>query len=537
MGPDATPADALVPDVTTDVDGMITINEVMAANVYTLRDAQGQPGDWIELYNPSDVDVPLWGYTITDDLADPDKHVFLQGIVVPAHGRTIVWLDENPLAGPTHVSFKLRREGGELGLARPDGTWIDRVTYGEQAVDFSAARTPDGSSTWSIEWHPTPGGVNRVGPGAAMGMEDPAAPPEAIPPAGDLSERLYRTDTIPDFALTIPPASFAALEANPYAYVPADIVFEGRAYGPISVRLKGQNSFQPITAKPSFRIQFDGQNDDARFFHLKDLTLNNMNDDRAQMHERVAYWLAREAGLPASRANHVRLTVNGQPYGLYMNVETVKKEMIGRWFTDDSGSLFEATDVDFKPTDVARYELENGPEDRSLLTALAQALTISDPDQAIAVASAYVDMEELWTYWAVLSVVGQFDSFPYSIPGDDYFVYADPVTSRLSVIPWGMDETFLAGDVDVTAVTSILATKCKASPSCFASYVERTWEVQTLAEELGIEGERARVAAQIQPYLLADPRKPWTMEEIASFQSSMYWFIKGRRARLETYLP
>ncbi len=535
--PDGIPADAVVPDVATDVDGLITINEVMAANVYTLHDGDGQPGDWIELYNPNEADVPLWGYTLTDDLADPDKHVFLQGIVVPAKGRVIVWLDDNPTAGPTHVGFKLARGGGAIGLARPDGSWIDRVTYGEQGVDFSAARSPDGSSAWTIEWHPTPGEANHAGPGAPMGMEDPAAAPEAIPAAGDLSERLYRTDTVPELALVISNDGMAALAEHPFAYVDADIVFDGRSYGPVGVRLKGANSFQPITGKPSLRLQIDHANEDARFFHLKDMTLNNLDDDASMMHERIAYWVARSAGVPASRANHVRLSINGHPYGLYSNVETVKKQMVGRWFADSTGPLFEATDVDFRATDVARYELENGPDDRTLLAGLAEALTNPDPDAAIAAASAYIDMDEFWTFWAVLSVIGQFDSFPYSIPGDDYFLYADPTTSRLHVIPWGMDETFLAGDVDVTNVSSVLATKCKASPSCFASYVEHTWAVLALAEQLGLEAERARVAAQIQPFAVSDPKRLYAMEDVTAFQSSMYWFIKGRRARLDGYLP
>ena len=51
------------------------------------------------------------------------------------------------------------------------------------------------------------------------------------------------------------------------------------------------------------------------------------------MHERMAYWVARQAGgIPASRANHAQLTINGQPYGLYTNVETVKKRILRRWF-------------------------------------------------------------------------------------------------------------------------------------------------------------------------------------------------------------
>ena len=39
----------------------------------------------------------------------------------------------------------LAREGGDLALMRPDGSFIDRMHYGAQETDFSAAREPDGS--------------------------------------------------------------------------------------------------------------------------------------------------------------------------------------------------------------------------------------------------------------------------------------------------------------------------------------------------------------------------------------------------------
>jgi hypothetical protein len=138
---------------------------------------------------------------------------------------------------------------------------------------------------------------------------------------------------------------------------------------------------------------------------------------------------------------------------------------------------------------------------------------------------------------AMCAVIGQFDSFPYSIPGDDYFVYADPARNKLVFMPWGMDETFMAGDFDVNNMHSILATTCQASPSCWSAYKEQVWSVLAVAESHGWEAEAARVAAQIAPYVAADPRKPYTAEQVATFQNNMHWFIDDRWVRLEGYLP
>jgi hypothetical protein len=535
-GPDAIPPDAVEPTVPPEVDGRIVINEVMSANAVTVLDDGGDASDWIELYNPTDQDIDLHGYALTDDLLDPDKSVLPEGVVIEAGGYLVLWADNQPTDGPLHLDFGLAADAGDVGFARPDGSFIDRVRYDQQETDFAAAREPDGSDRWVIEWHPSPGAANPDGAGVAMGLEDVDAPPESIPAAGDLSEEILGYDQIPQLALTIAQQHIDALIADPFTYVPATLTFRGRSYGPVGVKLKGQNSFAPITAKPSLRINIDEYVEDARWWGLKDLTLNNMDDDYSMMHERLAYMIMREAGVVAPRAAHARLTVNGQSYGLYINVETIKQRMIGRWFDDDTAPLFEATDVDFAAQYVPLFELESGPDDRSMLSGLSSALTAPSGDLAIGAAASFADIAQFQRYWAVASVIAQFDAFPYSNPGDDYFVYADP-TSKLTFIPWGMDETFYSSSIDVTITRSILADRCKASPACFQGYVDATWDVVDLIETMDLEAERARVAAQIEPYVVADTRKRYTTAQVHEYQQQLYWFIQGRRLDLEAWLP
>jgi len=532
--PDGPPPE---PSVPPEIDGQIVINEVMTDNALTVKDETGAAGDWIELFNPTDQDIPLHGYSVTDDLAAPRKGFLHEGVMVPAHGYLVLWLDDEPERGPTHLGFKLTRAGGQVGLARPDGSYIDRIVYAAQAVDFSAAREPDHSDRWVIEWHPSPGAANPAGAGHPVGLEVPTAPPEQVPAAGDLTERILGYDVILELAIEVSPAGAASLERDPFTYVQGTLVYDGRRYGPVGVRLKGANSFMPFSQKPSFRINIDEYVSGAKFFGLDDLTLNNMKSDFSMMHERMAYYVARQTSVPASRANHALITVNGQFYGLYTNVETVKRPMLARWFRDAGGPLFEATDVDFAPQYVNAYELETGPNDRHLLSGAAQALTNASADQAIAAVSAYVDMESFWRFWAMESIIAQFDAFPYSDPGDDYFVYADPTLGRLTFVPWGMDETFYSGEVDVKLVSSILAKKCLASASCFQSYVDHVWQFLARAEQLNLLAERVRIMNQIRPYVAMDTRKPYTNAQVDDYQGQLYWFLSERRARLGQMLP
>ena len=202
----------------------------------------------------------------------------------------------------------------------------------------------------------------------------------------------------------------------------------------------------------------------------------------------------RARGPRRPRANHAWLTINGEPYGLYTNLETVKHKMLTRWFAASTGPLFEGYDVDFVPADVAGLELEAGPDDRTLPTGLAAALTPATPAAAIAGAAGFADLARFQNFWAMTSIIGQYDSMPYSNPGDDYLVYGDPTSHRLTFIPWGMDETFYSASVDVTVTHSVLAARCHQSPACFQAYADQVWELVAMIEAMGLDAERARVA-------------------------------------------
>ncbi len=535
--PDAMAPDAIVPGVAREIDGLLVINEFMAANALTMNDDLAAPSDWVELYNPTTTEIPLHGYAITDELANPGKGVIGPGVVIPAGGRALLWLDGAPDHGATHLNLKLRREGGDIGLSRPDGSYIDRVTYGEQEVDFSAARVPDGSDSWQIMWLVTPNLANGAGAGQPMGLDVDGSAPETVPPAGDLTELILGYDVLPELALVVSDESAASLLANPTVDVPAQLVFSGRTYGPVGLRLKGQNSFQPFDAKPSMRINVDEYVATAKFFGLKDLTLNNMDNDFSMMHERLAYYVARQVGIPASRTNHARITVNGEFYGLYTNVETVKKQTLTRWFADGTGSLFEGTDVDFVASYIPAFELETGPDDRTKLYGLASALTIADPDAALAAAAAHVDLDQFRKFWAMSAVIGQFDALPYSMPGDDFYIYVDPTTGRINFMPWGMDETFYSAAFDVLQISSVLAQKCKDSPTCQQAFVDQVWAVQDRTEAIGLAAERDRVIAQIAASVVEDTNKPYTDAEVTGSQNDLYWFIGERRSNLAAMLP
>jgi|AMFO01.1.fsa_nt_gi hypothetical protein len=155
---------------TTDTGGMsdsgtpspetLVINEFMASNATTIADETGAYPDWIELYNTGSADVSLDGFTITDDLTKPDKFAFPSGLTVAAGGYLLLFADGDTDQGDEHVGFSLAATGEEIGLYDDQGRPIDRLTYEQQATDWSAARIPDGSDNWQVTDQPTPGESN-----------------------------------------------------------------------------------------------------------------------------------------------------------------------------------------------------------------------------------------------------------------------------------------------------------------------------------------------------------------------------------------
>ena len=147
-------------DTDVTVSGALLINELMPSNQGTVADESGAYPDWIEIYNPGSSDVSLAGWTISDDLDEPDKHELSDELSVPAGGFLVLWADKDTEDGPLHVDFNLSADGEDLGLYDADGGPADVVTFGAMAGDLSVARVPDGSDNWEIVETATPGASN-----------------------------------------------------------------------------------------------------------------------------------------------------------------------------------------------------------------------------------------------------------------------------------------------------------------------------------------------------------------------------------------
>lgn len=366
-----------------------------------------------------------------------------------------------------------------------------------------------------------------VTPPATTAPEPPDPEPEARAGA-----HLLETDEVRAVEITIGAAEYASLQVSPDDWVPADILVDGEAVQEVAVRLKGNGSFQPIGGKPSFKIDLDRYVEDNALDGLDDLVLNNMVLDPSYLRERLAYLAYRELGVPAPRAAHVQVWVNGQAYGLYLLLEDVDGKFLDQWFEDDDGPLYEMFDVDFTAEQVWQFEHDGGPDDRTALLGLSGVL--ADPEARVSVEGAeWLDLDSFAAYFGASALVGQFDAYPYSYPGDDVYLYVHPDDGRIRFLAHGGDETFGDAFRPVDYVYGMLGVGCLADVACEDQWEYEVWSSLLDLEDLDLAAFLDGWADDLRPHVALEWRSGWTQTETDSAQAAVRDFVTTRRERLE----
>lgn len=137
----------------------IVINEYMSKNTYTIYDSNNQYSDWIELYNPSDVDVRLSGFALSDTDKGGRKWFFPDNTVITAKGYLIVFCSDTLPADSSelHADFSLGA-GDVITLYSIAGLIEDSVKVTELNPNVSCGRDQNGE--FKLFASPTPGRGN-----------------------------------------------------------------------------------------------------------------------------------------------------------------------------------------------------------------------------------------------------------------------------------------------------------------------------------------------------------------------------------------
>jgi hypothetical protein len=120
------------------------------------------PADFIELYNPEPLPVPLGGLFLTDNpVGWPDRHQITPLSYIAGAGLALFLADGQIDRGADHLGFALASENGMLGLFTTNLQPIDVVIYASERTDVSHGRSPNGAPHLMFFSQPTPGGPNQ----------------------------------------------------------------------------------------------------------------------------------------------------------------------------------------------------------------------------------------------------------------------------------------------------------------------------------------------------------------------------------------
>jgi CotH kinase protein len=402
------------------------------------------------------------------------------------------------------------------------------------------------------------GVVRRVGGIALIGVAlCLAAAPAASAAEADPAAWMYEPTAISEIDLTLPPDSVKALEADPTGeYVPGTFSLAetdgvpgsaGPFTSPIEVgiRLKGSlGSLRTLSEKAAFKIKFDEFVEGQTFLGLKKMTLNNMIQDQSMVHETLAYEAFHALGVPAPNTGFAYLHVNGEDFGLHLNVETLDKVALEKRFgpfASPPQHLYEGEyGADVTPELASEFEVDEGKKkEKGDLEALVAAVAGGSSGWLERV-EPFADLAEMTRMWATEKYAGHWDGYSGESGGlrpNNYYLYSDPAGS-FRMLPWGTDQTWEA-HLDFDGPAGVLFNDCLADAGCDALYRGAATEALQALSALGLDRDARCTAERLAPWQELEasaPRHPYSAGQIAASVEQTREFVSDRPAELAGWL-
>lgn len=404
---------------------------------------------------------------------------------------------------------------------------IARKTLGEEA----AARPPSGR----------PGarkGAEPTGPGPRIAVADVKTYPDK--PAFD-------PDTVRTFFLEFEDADWErALTEFRFTDIdiPATLTVDGKTFEKVGVHCRGASSFLFVAEgrKRSLNLKLDFVKKDQKLGGYRTFNLLNSNGDPTLLKAILYYQVAREY-TPAPKANFVRLVINGEYWGVYVNTQQEDKDFVKDWWKTTGGARWKAPGTPWARAGLnyigdtvddyrKRYELHSkeDPKDWAALIQLCKVLTQTPLDQLEKELTPLFDIDAALKFLALESAFINDDG--YWVRASDYNLYRDK-QGRFVIYPHDGNEAFydapagLRGsaargpDLDPFAGADdpekVLLSRLIAVPALRTRYLGYLKDIATKWLDWDRLGPIARkYQALVDPDVRADTRK---LDSYAAFQT------------------
>lgn len=337
------------------------------------------------------------------------------------------------------------------------------------------------------------------------------SPIESTDAAEGTSDYIFDQSKLHTFELNLAPDLLAKIDADPSAeeYVEGELVFEGQSFGAVGIRYKGSigawvgclsgtnwtrpSGFKTCT-KLSMKIKTNWEDSDRTFYNLKKLQFHSQNQDESQMRDRLGYWLFREMGVPAPRAVHARLVINGAYVGLFSLVEQIDGRFTRHNYDDGKGNLYKEiwplrdNGQPFPESEYLEALKTNEDENPTaeMIQTFAQEIMETPFEELQTVIEKWMNIEEIISYAVVDRTIRNDDgAFHWYCNFDgcsshNFYWYEEPTQRTMHLIPWDLDNAFQNIISDANPVTPIpdewgtTRNDCEPFPYGFLSIRQRS---------------------------------------------------------------
>jgi len=288
------------------------------------------------------------------------------------------------------------------------------------------------------------------------------------------ADYIFDEEKLHTFEIKLPNSALAKLDDDPAAeqYVEGSLIFEGDTISPVGIRYKGSigafvgclsgndwanpSGFKTCT-KLSLKIKINWGEREEKFFGLKKIQLHAMNNDDSQMRDRLAYHLFRQMNVPAPRAVHAKVMINGMYSGVYALIEHIDGRFTRHNYDDGKGNLYKEVwplKMSGQPQTEQTYlnHLETNRDENpnaNMIRTFAEEVVAADDSSIKNVIADWMDVDEIISY-AVVDRTIRVDDGAFHWYCDEgggctnhnYFWYEETSAGKMHLIPWDMDNTF-----------------------------------------------------------------------------------------------
>jgi hypothetical protein len=298
------------------------------------------------------------------------------------------------------------------------------------------------------------GGFGRGGGGAVDVEPGPKLSPDKVKVYG--KEPLYDMKVLRTLFLEFEDADWEQQIMDFYhtdVDVPAKLTVDGKTFAePVGVHFRGMTSYMsvPKGKKHSINLSINFIGKDQRVAGYRTLNLLNSNSDPTFLRSILYYHIARQY-TAAPKANYVRLAINGESWGAYVNVEQFNSDLTQENFGSDAGNRWKtpgspgggaglAYQGDNAESYKRGYEIKtkDTPKAWADLINLCKVLNTTPADKLEKALEPILDIDGALRFLAVDKALINNDG--YWVRASDYSIYEDP-KGKFHVLPSDANET------------------------------------------------------------------------------------------------